>query len=78
MTASARLIEIRNAVLTVEEPLADAHRFVHALRLIGHGLMADHDDAGDTINAVAWAASEKIDAVKRGWERVLRAARKGK
>jgi hypothetical protein len=59
----------------MEEPLNDAINLVQALRLIGHGLAADHDDAGRPIAALAWAATDQLDELKRGWQGIINAAR---
>ena len=40
-------------LLDVEVPLNDAIKYVQALRMIGNGLIAEYDDDGEPIVAVA-------------------------
>ena len=61
----------------MEVPLNDAINFVQALRLIGDGLIADHDDSGRPIAALAWAATHQLDELKRRWRRIMRRTRSG-
>ena len=44
-------------LLDVEVPLNDVIKYVQALRMIGSGLIAEYDDDGEPIVAVARAAS---------------------
>ena len=74
-TPKHRLAKIKDAAFDMEEPLADAGRFLHALRLIGHGMAADNDDTGEPIAAIAGAAQERLDALKASWEKILKAMR---
>jgi hypothetical protein len=61
----------------IEVPLNDAIDLVQSLRLIGNGLIADYDDAGRPIVAVARAASGRLDAVKAAWDRIFETGRRG-
>ncbi len=67
--------KVMDLALGMEVPLNDAIDCVHALRLIGHGLTADHDDAGRPITSIAWAATDRLDELKRAWAGLLKAAR---
>lgn len=76
-TAKARLEQVLSRVLDLEEPLAEATRLVHALRMIGDGMEADGADEGPPIVEVARAAARRLDELKRAWLGVLRSARAG-
>jgi hypothetical protein len=68
---SARRVldDMRVKLLDIEVPLNDAIDHVQALRLIGHGLIAEYHDAGSPIIATARAAEARLDAVKEIWDR---------
>jgi hypothetical protein len=66
-TARARLKKIMKFALDMEEPLNDAIEFVLALRMIGDGMVADYDDQGRPIAAVARAASRRLQALESAW-----------
>jgi hypothetical protein len=72
--AATSLEKVRAIAFDMEEPLNEALDFVVALRLIGNGLIANHDDDGRAIYTIAWAASERIETLKEKWERIFRAA----
>ena len=59
----------------MEVPLNEASDFVLALRLIGNGLVADHNCDGRAIAAAAWAASQRLDALRDIWDRIYAAAK---
>lgn len=67
---------MRVKLLDIEVPLNDAIDHVQALRLIGHGLIADYDDAGRPIVAIALAAEERLDALKEIWNRIHETGRR--
>ena len=52
-----------------DQPLNDAIKYVQALRMIGNGLIAEYDDDGEPIVAVARVAAERLEAVKDIWGR---------
>jgi hypothetical protein len=58
-------------ILEIEVPLTDAINYADALRLIGHGLIAQDDNGGEAIVALAWAAEQRLEAVKKIWNRML-------
>lgn len=74
-TAKALLEQVVGRVYDLEEPLADAMRLVHALRLLGEGMEAMGADEGPPIVEVARAAAGRLDELKRAWLVVLRSAR---
>ena len=68
--------EMRSMLLDIEVPLNDAIKFVHALRMIGNGLIADYDDGGEPIVAVARAASERLETLKTIWNGIHECGRR--
>jgi len=73
--AAQRLAEMRSQLLDIEAPLRDAMHYVQALHFIGTGLIADYDDAGEPVAAVAHAASERLEKVKEIWGRIHESGR---
>jgi hypothetical protein len=67
--------EMRHLLLDIEAPLRDAMQYVQALHLIGSGLVAQDDDAGEPVAAVASAATERLETVKQIWDRIFEAGR---
>jgi hypothetical protein len=74
--AAQRLAEMRSLLLDIEAPLRDAMHYVQALHFIGTGLIADYDDAGEPVAAVAHAATERLEAVKEIWNGIRAAGRR--
>jgi hypothetical protein len=68
------LAKVRDLAVDMEEPLNEASDFVMALRLIGNGLVADHNSDGRAIAAAAWAASLRLDALRDIWDRMFNVA----
>jgi hypothetical protein len=58
----------------MEVLLNDATDLVHALRLIGSGLLIDHNDDGRPINALAWSVLHHLDALRSTWKAIHKAA----
>jgi hypothetical protein len=58
-------------ILEIEVPLTDAIHYTDALRLIGHGLIAQDDNGGEAIVALAWAAEQRLETVKTIWNKML-------
>jgi len=58
-------------ILEIEVPLTEAIHYTDALRLIGHGLIAQDDNGGDAIVALAWAAEQRLETVKSIWNKML-------
>ena len=59
----------------MEEPLAEATGFVRALWLMGISA-GPHDEEGQSIQIVALAVAERLDALRAEWRRMCRAVRK--
>jgi hypothetical protein len=74
-TAKSRLKKVASLALEMEVPLNDATDLVHALRLIGGGMTAGHDDGGRPINALAWSALHHIETLRIAWKAIHKAAR---
>ncbi|MGB9365491.1 MAG: hypothetical protein WCE79_05720 [Xanthobacteraceae bacterium] len=68
--AAQRLAEMRSLLLDIEAPLRDAMHYVQAMHFIGSGLVAEDDDAGEPVAAVAHAAAERLETVKEIWSRI--------
>ena len=66
---------MRSLLLDIEVPLNDAIKYVHALRMIGSGLIAEYDDDGEPIVAVARAAAQRLEAVKDIWNNIYESGR---
>jgi hypothetical protein len=75
-TAKSQLKTITSLTLDMEVPLNDATDLVHALRLIGSGLLIDHNDDGRPINALAWSALHRLDVLRTRWKAIHKAARR--
>src|SRR3954470_1317596 len=75
-SAQRILADMRNQLLDIEAPLRDAMHYVWALQFIGAGLVAEHDDAGEPVAAVAYAAAKQLEIVKEIWERIHESGRR--
>jgi hypothetical protein len=65
------LARMKGLALDIEEPLNDAADYVLALRLVGEGLIAVHDDTGRAVVATAWAAAQRLEALREVWDRMF-------
>lgn len=70
------LNDMRSMLLDIEVPLNDAIKYVQALRMIGSGLLAEYDDDGEPIVAVARAAAERLETLKTIWNGIHAAGRR--
>ena len=70
--ATARLRKIMDRALDMEGPLDEATELVHALRMIGDGMLADYNQDGRPVAAVARAALQ----VSPRWRRRGRSSSK--
>jgi hypothetical protein len=62
--------KLTSLLLDMEEPLTDAINYVHALHIVGKGLILDHDNGGEPIMAIAWMAAKRLEVVRAMWNRV--------
>jgi hypothetical protein len=63
-------------ILQIEEPLRDAMNYTEALRLMGHGLIAQDDNGGEAVAALAMQAADRLEAVKTIWDKMLEERRR--
>jgi hypothetical protein len=75
--AQKSLDKVCSLTLDMEVPLRDATQFVLALRLIGHGLTAHDNEEGAAVAAIAWAASDRLDALRETWNKTCDVVTKG-
>jgi hypothetical protein len=74
--AALLLKEMRSLLLDIEAPLRDAMHYVWALQFIGSGLIAEYDNGGEPVVAVAHAAAERLETVKEIWNRIHESGRR--
>jgi hypothetical protein len=67
---------MRSLLLDIEAPLRDAMHYVRALHYIGMGLIAEYDDAGEPVAAVAHAAGERLEKVETIWNGIHESGRR--
>lgn len=71
-TAASKLVSL---CLDMEEVLNEAQDAARAVHLIGHGL---HDFVNENearaVTAAAWNACQKVEALRRMWEDLFKAA----
>ncbi len=75
-TAKVLLEKVVHRAFDLETPLTDTRHLVLALRMIGDGMVADNNDEGLPIAAVARAASKRLDELERVWLGILKAGRR--
>jgi hypothetical protein len=73
IAAGAALKKVCALAFDMEEPLNDARDYVRALRLIGDGLIAVHDDDGRAVLTCATAAMDRLDAITEQWRGICKA-----
>ncbi len=74
-TAKVRLAEAVHRAFDLEIPLTNTRHLIAALRMIGDGMVADRNDEGLPIAAIARAASNRLDELERVWLGILKAGR---
>ena len=74
-TAKVQLAETVHRAFELEAPLTDTRHLVQALRMIGDGMVADRNDEGLPIAAVARAVLNRLDDLERAWLGILKAGR---
>lgn len=68
------IAKLRALALEMEVPLQDVENFIHAVRLMGHGIEAFDNPDGSAIAALAWMAAQRLNEVKALWEGMCRPA----
>ncbi len=75
-TARAVLTYIVDRTANVDAPLEDATDLLHALLVMGYGMIDNNEDGGKPVVAVVGAAWEKLDAVRNAWHEMVETARR--
>jgi hypothetical protein len=75
---TARRAEPFPPILRIEQPLTDAINYVHALHLMGFGLISHHEAGGDAIVALAHETGKRLELVKEIWNEALRERRRAR
>jgi hypothetical protein len=75
-TAGAVLAGIVDRAANVDAPLDDAADLLHALLVMGYGMIDNKEDGGKPVVAVVGAAWEKLDAVRDAWREMVETARR--
>jgi hypothetical protein len=68
---TARRAESFPLIFRIEEPLTDAINYVQAMYLMGYGLISHHEAGGDAIVALADETGQRLEAVKKIWNKML-------
>jgi hypothetical protein len=74
-TAKALLTQIVQERANVDAPLAEARDLLHALLVMGYGMITGHEDNGEPIVAVVEVAWKRLDAARAAWGEVVETAR---
>lgn len=75
-TAKNVLAQIVSERANVDAPLAEARDLLHALLVMGYGMIADREDNGEPIVAVVEVAWQRLDAARDAWREVVESAKK--
>ena len=75
---TSRRAESISLILGVEAPLTDAINYVQALHLMGYGLISHYETGGDAIVALAQETGQRLEAVKKIWNRMLQEKRRSR
>jgi len=74
--AKTVLTRIVDHAADVDVPLAQARDFLHALLVMGYGMIADREDNGEPIVAVVEVAWQRLDAARDAWREVVESAKR--
>jgi hypothetical protein len=69
------LAQIADCAADVDVPLAQARDLLHALLVMGYGMITGHEDNGEPIVAVVEVAWQRLDAARDAWREVVESAR---
>jgi hypothetical protein len=75
-SARAVLAGIVDRAANVDAPLDDTADLLHALLVMGYGMIDNNEDGGKPIVAVVGATWEKLDAVRDAWREMVETARR--
>jgi hypothetical protein len=70
------LAQIVDCAANVEAPLAQTRDLLHALLVMGYGMIADREDSGEAVLAVVEAAWQRLDEARDAWRDVVESARR--
>src|SRR3954462_15150710 len=66
-TAKTILARIVTERANVDAPLAQARDLLHALLVMGYGMISGHEENGEPIVAVVEGAWQRLDAARDAW-----------
>ncbi len=69
--AATRLRKLMNRARDMEAPLCEATELVNALRALGDGMLADYNQDGRSVVAVAQAALLRLEVLERAWSQLM-------
>ena len=75
-TAKAVLSQIVAERANVDAPLAQARDLLHALLVMGYGMITGHEENGEPIVAVVEVAWQRLDTARDAWREVVETASK--
>ena len=73
-TAKNVLAQIVSERANVDAPLAQARDLLHALLVMGYGMITGHEENGEPIVAVVEVAWRRLDAARDAWREVVESA----
>src|SRR6059036_1004909 len=73
-TAKTILAQIVAERANVDAPLAQARDLLHALLVMGYGMITGHEENGEPIVAVVEVAWQRLDAARDAWREVVESA----
>ena len=65
---------IIDSAANVDAPLAEAVDLLHALLVMGYGMIDNNEDGGRPVVAVTGAVWERLNAVRDAWREVVETA----
>ena len=75
-TARIVLADIAGSAANVDAPLSEAVDLLHALLVMGYGMIDNNEDGGKPVVAVTGAVWERLDAVRDAWREVVETAQR--
>jgi hypothetical protein len=67
---------IVDCAANVDAPLAEAVDLLHALLVMGYGMIDNNEDGGRPVVAVTGAVWERLNAVRDAWREVVETAQR--
>jgi hypothetical protein len=75
-TANIALSGIVDCAANVDAPLAEAVGLLHAMLVMGYGMIDNNEDGGRPVVAVTGAVWERLNAVRDAWREVVETAQR--